>query len=293
MAIERWEMLLSSRADSYLLKIRGPREDAERIVHAHASVCGEIQEISDDVFQWAIFVVDAPLAERLAIQNLVMSITVDPSGRRASAELGNVLDGLSGALEGLTNLTDDEQAFLMKKMAQAQGPQGQVKGPLLPPDKPAPARPGVGMDRATPGFPGGVTPKPPPARPIPAVTAPPQNPASVPIPMKSTSTPATPHQPAPGIPGLRPPGNPLTAPNVPPGAPAPLKPIPPKTGGIPLPTVPGLKPPIPQPPAPAIMHQMHHPHPDQQPDQKHQPRLQQARRRINPAAQLFVVKARG
>lgn len=42
MSIERWEMLLSTRADSYLLKIRGPREDVEKIVQAHPDVCGEI-----------------------------------------------------------------------------------------------------------------------------------------------------------------------------------------------------------------------------------------------------------
>jgi hypothetical protein len=79
MSIERWEMLLSTRADSYLLKIRGPREDVEKIVQTHPDVCGEVQEITDDTFQWAVFVVDAPLKERLAIQNLVMSMTRDPS----------------------------------------------------------------------------------------------------------------------------------------------------------------------------------------------------------------------
>lgn len=263
MAIERWEMLLSSRADSYLLKIRGPREDAERIVHAHSTVCGDIQEITDDVFQWAIFVVDAPLSERLAIQNLVMSITVDPSGRRASEELGNVLDGLSGALEGLTNLSDDEQAFLMKKMAQVQGSQGQVKGPLLPPDKPSPARPAGSPEKPKPPatvFPGGGAPQPLPQRSVPG--APTQNsaPAPMPIPMKAPPPPAQKPPVPPMGPGVSMPAKGLGIPKMPPVSPVPGTPIPAKSAGIPTPPLPPIKPPAPAivrpvpppPPMPAV-----------------------------------------
>ncbi|MBL0250965.1 MAG: hypothetical protein IPQ26_10095 [Elusimicrobia bacterium] len=203
MSIERWEMLLSTRADSYLLKIRGPREDVEKIVQAHPDVCGEIQEITDDTFQWAVFVVDAPLKERLAIQNVVMSMTRDPgAGPTASHELGNLLDGLSGALEGLTNLTEDEQSFVMKKVAQMQ--EGAISpGPLIPPgikigggaskavvpplkpvEKPAAAKPPTpppSMPRSeTPGPARTTPPMPPAAPPPPSIVRPVQAPSSIP-----------------------------------------------------------------------------------------------------------------
>ena len=122
MAIHRWEMLLSAQEDSFLLKIQGDRNNVDQIVQAHSKTCQSVQEISDDVFQWAIFVVDAPLPEKLAIQNQVMSLTKDPTGTGPSEELIDILDGLSGALQDLTNLTEDEQTFVMNKMARMGNP---------------------------------------------------------------------------------------------------------------------------------------------------------------------------
>ncbi|MBL8024499.1 MAG: hypothetical protein JNK54_09510 [Elusimicrobia bacterium] len=133
MAIHRWEMLLSAQADSFLLKIQGDRTDVDSIVRAHPQTCQNVQEISDDVFQWAIFVVDAPLPEKLAIQNQVMSLTKDTSGIGPSGELMGILDGLSGALQDLTNLTEDEQTFVMNKMARMGNP---VTPTPIPPAKP-------------------------------------------------------------------------------------------------------------------------------------------------------------
>lgn len=61
MAIQRWEMLLSAQTDCYLLKLQGDRKDVDRILEAHPRTCQTVQEISGDIFQWVIFVVDAPL----------------------------------------------------------------------------------------------------------------------------------------------------------------------------------------------------------------------------------------
>ena len=49
MSIERWEMLLSTRADSYLLKIRGRAKTSKNRASAPRRLW-EVQEITDDTF---------------------------------------------------------------------------------------------------------------------------------------------------------------------------------------------------------------------------------------------------
>lgn len=261
MSIERWEMLLSTRADSYLLKIRGPREDVEKIVQSHPDVCGEVQEITDDTFQWAVFVVDAPLKERLAIQNLVMSMTRDPSaGPEASRELGDMLDGLSGALEGLTNLTEDEQAFVMKKVAQMQEGAMNAGGPLIPPAiKPGgapaakPVVPPLKPVERPPTAKPEAAPPPRPAPPPPPSPSPIVRPAQPPAAAPKPPTPFPPMgAPPPPVPPVR---TPPPAPSFPPPAatPPPFAP-PPPTRETPPPVRAFTPPPstrTPPPPSPA------------------------------------------
>jgi hypothetical protein len=222
MAIQRWEMLLSAQTDCYLLKLQGDRKDVDRILEAHPRTCQTVQEISGDIFQWVIFVVDAPLSERLAIQNQVMSLTADTSGTHPSDELLSVLDGLSGALQDLTNLTDDEQAFVMNKMARMGTSAAPTATPLPNPLKtPGPAQ--------APASPGGAYP--PAGRPLPRVTIPGKpNPPSG---QKPPSHPLHPVSPGGGIP-LPSPG-PL--PNI-------IRPVQPPRSFSGVPTGPGPLPPI-------------------------------------------------
>jgi hypothetical protein len=275
MAIRRWEMLLSAQADSYLLKIQGDRTDVDRIIQAHAAVCQNVQEISEDTFQWAIFVVGATLAEKLAIQNQVMSLTTDAEGKKPSDSLLDVIEGLSGALQDLTNLTDDEQAYVMNKMArmgQAAAPAPLTGAPagggVLPPPQAvprSPAAPGAVPGRPVPGpipsgpgqplppvpgfSPGRVAPQPIPGRvspgtPLPPVSIPgglPVSPASPGIvrpaqPPKSFG-PAVPQTPLPpvSLPKVSFPGLP--------GSPKPPPPPPPPTAPVEPP-----RPPVPPPP---------------------------------------------
>ncbi|MBP9699602.1 MAG: hypothetical protein KBD85_06245, partial [Elusimicrobia bacterium] len=230
MAIRRWEMLLSAQADSYLLKIQGDRTDVDRIVQAHSTVCQNVQEISEDTFQWAIFVVGATLAEKLAIQNQVMSLTTDAEGKKPSDSLLDVIEGLSGALQDLTNLTDDEQAYVMNKMARM----GQASAAIPlggATTAPAAAPPSTGVRPPTvpsapraPGVPGGG-----PGQPLPG------------------KMPSAPGQPLPPVPGFTP-GRVVPQPipgRVTPGTPLPPVSIP---GGLPgSPSSPGIVRPV-QPP---------------------------------------------
>jgi hypothetical protein len=245
MAIQRWEMLLSAQTDCYLLKIQGDRVDVDKILLAHPKSCQSVQEISGDVFQWVIFVVDAPLAERLSIQNQVLSLTKDTSGSTPSDELVDILEGLSGALEDLTNLTEEEHVFVMNKMARlgAQAAPGTIpQSPLKSPGQTPPATPSPG---AYP--PGGV--------PLPRITIParPGNPTPPrPSFAPNGQTPANPAYPGPG--------SPLPSPNVNPNIVRPVQPprsFPgaPAMPGVPLPSVPMPKislPPMaaPKPPVP-------------------------------------------
>jgi hypothetical protein len=208
-------MLLSAQADSYLLKIQGDRTDVDRIVQAHAAVCQNVQEISEDTFQWAIFVVGATLAEKLAIQNQVMSLTTDEEGKKPSDSLLDVIEGLSGALQDLTNLTDDEQAYVMNKMARM----GQASAAL----------PQGGARAASGGAPSpaGVHPPAGPLAPR-APSAPGESPGQ-PVPGKMPSPPGQPLPPVPGftpgrvapqpIPGRVMPGTPLPTVSIPGGLP--------------------------------------------------------------------------
>lgn len=238
MAIQRWEMLLSAQADSFLLKIQGDRNDVDQIVRAHPQTCQNVQEISDDVFQWAIFVVDAPLPEKLAIQNQVMSLTKDTSGEGPSGELLDILDGLSGALQDLTNLTEDEQTFVMNKMARMGNP---VPSAPLGPPPPTPNAPASNGQQ--PGSPPKV---PGPGSPLPRVTIPgkPGSPVT-PFPTANPQPIPTPlNRPPMGPKG----GTPLPSPGPLPNIVRPVQPPRTGSGGPPLPGAPtGNAPRLPNP----------------------------------------------
>lgn len=239
MAIQRWEMLLSAQADCYLLKIQGDRVDVDRILQSHPQTCQSFQEISGDIFQWVIFIVDAPLSERLAIQNQVMSLTNDTTGEKPSEELLGILDGLSSAIQDLTNLTDDEQAFVMNKMARMGTPAPPLGAP--PPTAPNPLQV-PGRPPTPPGT------YPPAGTPLPRVTIPGR--LGSPLPPKSPSVPMGPGPAMPGKPGV---GTPLPSPGPIPNIVRPVMPprsFPgtppggPKMSGVPLPNP---MPPIPMP----------------------------------------------
>lgn len=264
MAIQRWEMLLSAQADCYLLKIQGDRTDVDRIIQSHPQTCQSVQEISGDIFQWVIFVVDAPLSERLAIQNQVMSLTNDTAGEKPSEELLGILDGLSSAIQDLTNLTDDEQAFVMNKMARMGG------APTPPLAPPATAPPPLVQVPGRPPAPPGAYP--PAGTPLPRVTMPGQ-PGS-PLNPKSPSVPLGPGPVTPGKPGVgtplpspgpipnivRPVMPPRSFPGTPPGAPKmPGVPLPNPMPSIPMPKITPPPPPVPKnvapvaPPPPPVL----------------------------------------
>ncbi len=139
MSIDRWEMLLSSKSDRYLLKIRGDKADVDKLVRAHQHVCHEPQEIRDLVYQWVVFVVDANLNERLAIQNQLLSMVRHPTTTTAAAkkeldgDLSNVISELSNVLEELTGLTDEEEARVMEKVQEIQRREAQSVDVLPPP----------------------------------------------------------------------------------------------------------------------------------------------------------------
>lgn len=246
MSIERWEMLLSSRADRYILKIRGAKADVDKIVASNPRVCQDAQEISDAVFQWVIFVVDANQAERLAIQNQLIAMTADPAvGPQASFDLSEMLTGLSDALENLTNLTAEEQAFVAKKLKEVQERDAAVppRHPLRPAIAPGnPAAPGKGSAPTAappPAVPNGAPANPTvrPAAPTPPISKPPAASPVPPVP------PLTPRVPVAGAPPVAPP---------PPKAPP--------VGGMPLPprpaapTPPVVKSPPEKPVEPMIDH---------------------------------------
>lgn len=268
-------MLLSAQADSYLLKIQGDRSDVDRIVQAHTAVCQNIQEISEDTFQWAIFVVGATLAEKLAIQNQVMSLTTDADGKKPSDSLLDVIEGLSGALQDLTNLTEDEQAYVMNKMArmgQASAPAAiagtsPTTGPATSPARPSPTIPATrGPVIPGGGMPGHPNPlgAPGPGQPLPPVPgftpgrlAPQQIPGRV-----MPGTPLPPVSIPGGLPGA-PAGPGILRPAQPPksfGPAVPQNPLPPVTlpkvsfpgvPGVAKPTTPAVTPEPPRPSTPA------------------------------------------
>jgi|GEM_PF-5647601 len=101
MAIERWELLMSTHPDSFLLKIRGPKTDVDEIVRQHPKICQDVHEIHEDLFQWTIFVVDASLSDRLSLQNTVMTLAEEFSKNQPSDELSDVLEKLTGVLENM------------------------------------------------------------------------------------------------------------------------------------------------------------------------------------------------
>lgn len=256
MAIQRWEMLLSAQTDCYLLKIQGDRQDVDRILLSHPKTCQTVQEIAGDIFRWVIFVVDAPLSERLAIQNQVMSLTTDTSGTTPSEELLDVLDGLSGALQDLTNLTEDEQAFVMNKMAHMGTPAAPPATPQANPLKNVPHSPslpgayppaGTPLPRVTfPGQPGLPTGPKSPSGPG-QIPMPPKNPGGgsplpSPGPIPSIIRPVQPPRSFPGAPNM--PG-PLPSIPIPKMTPPPT-PIPPKSAPMGMPPPPSSPMPIPQ-----------------------------------------------
>lgn len=267
MAIQRWEMLLSAQADCYLLKIQGDRVDVDRILLSHPQSCRSAQEISGDIFQWVIFVVDAPLSERLSIQNQVMSLTNNTTGEKPSEALMEILDGLSNALQDLTNLTDEEQAFVMNKMARMGTPPPPppstttappAPGRPLPPagtyppagtplprvtipgrpgppmPSPFPGNPAAGPGPVFPGKPGAGTPLPSPG-PIPNIIRPVMPPRSFPgVPQDAPKKPGSPlPNPMPSIPMPK-----ITLPSPPVAAPTPIPPAAPPLPPIPVPQKP-------------------------------------------------------
>lgn len=146
MAIERWELTPSSQPDRYLLKVRGDKSDLERVVRTYARVCQEVREMGDPVFQWAVYVVGATLNERLSIQDLLREMVNRPAAPTtplaSTPDLSGVLSELSLMLEGLTDLTDEEQAHVAKKMEQRQREEAVLREMAPPPPAPvAPAPP--------------------------------------------------------------------------------------------------------------------------------------------------------
>jgi predicted Fe-S protein YdhL (DUF1289 family) len=136
MAIERWELLLSSKPDRYLLKIRGDRQDVEKIIRDHERVCHGPEELQHEIFQWVVYVVDATMNERLSIQNQLCALS--SQGEDISSSLASVLDELTGVLEGLTGLTAEEEAHVIKKVQQIQERESRQTTKAVP--RPAPPR---------------------------------------------------------------------------------------------------------------------------------------------------------
>lgn len=147
MAIEKWELLPSAKADRYLLKVRGDRADLEKVLQAHGRVCQEPREISDPVYQWAVFVVGASLNDRLALQDDLRKRVARPAAPAAPApvDLSGVLAELKMVLDGFTGLTEEEQARVARKMeeirqreeqAAAAPPAGKPPASVSPPAAP-------------------------------------------------------------------------------------------------------------------------------------------------------------
>jgi hypothetical protein len=276
MVIERWELAPSSRPDRYLLKVRGDRADVDRVVALYPRVCQEPREMGDPVYQWAVYVVDATLNERLAIQDHLRSQVARPpessAPARPSVDLSGVLAELSLVLEGLTDLTEEEQAHVAKKM---QAIQEKAAAPAVPAE-PAPA-PAAGAPPATdpsldilkgvfsatlpPTAPPPAAPPPsppaavPPSRPVEPPPVRPAVPAVPPPPPRPAEPPSTPVRPAPGEsrpPEPAKPAPPPSVPAAPPPPPAPTPP-PPKPAVAPAPApVAAEPPPKPAAPRPAV-----------------------------------------
>jgi len=214
-SIERWELVPSSRADRYLLRVRGDRAEVDAIVRAYSRVCEEPREISDPVFQWAIYVVDATLNERLAIQDQLrnrMTRSTEPS-LVAPVDLSGVLAELSLVLEELTGLTDEEQAHVAKKMQEIQQREAEQAAAPLPPPPVPPQEPErkIVLD---------VAPRTPPVR--------------EPAPPKAAPVPPPPSPEPPAVP------KPSAAPSLPPSSPPPASPPPVEAASVsaPLPPAP-------------------------------------------------------
>lgn len=234
MAIERWELSPSSHPDRYLLKIRGDRADVDQVVRAYARICQEPREMGDPVYQWVVFVVGASLNERLALQDHLRGLVSPPAEDAAAAvsvDLSGVLAELNMVLEGLTGLTEEEQAHVAKKMQQIQQREAEQAAaqssapppsPSVPP--PAPPLPAV---REAPSPAPDPAPKPPvkpevpppaPARqPLPRfapdTNLPPAStaPAQAPAPEAARPVPATPPPPVEPPPAPTPPAAPPPA----------------------------------------------------------------------------------
>jgi len=175
MTIERWDLSPSSQPDRYLLKVRGPKTDVEKIVQAYNRVCHEPREMGDAIYQWAVYVVGATLNERLAIQDALREMMARPADTATSAvkvDLSGVLSELTMVLEGLTGLTEEEQAHVAKKMEEIQQREAQVseKVAALPPAAPGPESKPAPKPAAPADAPKPTAPEPPkPAAPAPPI----------------------------------------------------------------------------------------------------------------------------
>ncbi|MGQ0644043.1 MAG: hypothetical protein ACT4O3_00930 [Elusimicrobiota bacterium] len=156
--IERWEITPPTPSEFYLIKIRGEREDAEKIIGTHPAICQGPRELKDAVYQWAIFLVGASWEERSAIQEQlgVMSAArpaaapkpaevgagrrpeppaPEPEPENGAGDLGGILAELTGILGNLTDLTPEEQTHVIQKMGQ------RMEKPPPPAERPSPPAP--------------------------------------------------------------------------------------------------------------------------------------------------------
>jgi len=219
MSIERWDLSPSSRPDTYVMKIAGNRSDLEKVIEKYKSLCSEPQEMSGPEFQWFVYIENATLNERLAIQDRLRELvsTPAPTHESPSVDLSGVLAELNLVLEELTGLTEEEQAQATKKMQEIQQREAVPAPPLPIPDSPNPSPP-MGrpiQDQIVP--PPNPTPL---QRPAPSPPAPPAPPSP------PTVTPPSPVKPPPPEPPARvtpPPSSPMTNPPI--ERPKPLEPL--------------------------------------------------------------------
>lgn len=248
MAIERWELVPSSKPDRYILRVRGDKADVEKIVQMYPRVCQEPRELSDPQFQWAVYVVDATLNERLAIQDQLRNMVSRPpeiEGLSIPVDLSGVLAELSMVLEELTGLTDEEQARVAQKMQEIQQREAVAAAapPAPPPPAPAPAAPPPPPPPSPPAEPPSIFERAPERVKLPP--APPRPEAPTPA---AWPPPPEPPKPAP----VEPPKPPTPPPAPPKAAPEPPKvaPEPPRAAPPPPPVAAPAPPPPPAPPAP-------------------------------------------
>jgi hypothetical protein len=233
MSIERWDLSPSAQPDRYILKVRGDRAALDRLVQTYARVCQEPREIADPVYQWAVYVVGATLNERLAIQDELRELAAPhrPSAPPAdTVDLSGVLSELTMVLESLTDLTEEEQARVAKKLEEIH--QRDAEAPPIPAPPPSfPARPTAAPEnlfsRDVPKTSAAEAP-PIPAQPPPAAPPPsnpgfsgielglgPMDPGPAPAAPVRESAPARPAEPPPAPPAPKAPAPPPSAPPAP------------------------------------------------------------------------------